>query len=63
MTGIRVIESSDSKSVALLGTNLFSFVGDKFCEVVTYNESSMQFIIIEVGLERSRELLNITFVM
>ena len=63
MTGIRVIELSDSKLVLLSGTDLFSLAGEKFHKVGTYNEGSAQLNTVEVGPKGFVELFKILLEM
>ena len=63
MTGIRVIESNDSKLELLLGTDLFSLHGTNFCKVATNNEGGCCPITIEAGPKGSRELFTLALII
>ena len=55
MVGIRIKDLSNPKLALLLGTDLFSIVGDKFHKIATHNKSGAWYITVGVGLKGSGE--------
>ena len=56
------MKSNDYILALLLETDLFSLAGDKFRKITTYKESGTQFVTVEAGLKRSKELFRIPLV-